>query len=116
MRWASVRLALVLMASTVAPWGKRRMEQPERVGKGAIHPRNPPLVMAGPCRRPPRLAKPTREKRRRRCRIAAAHEEGKRPMISLADQQRRIEQGALSPDAALAESIAAIDAQEDTIK
>jgi Asp-tRNA(Asn)/Glu-tRNA(Gln) amidotransferase A subunit family amidase len=37
-------------------------------------------------------------------------------MISLADQQRRIEQGALTPDAALAESLAAIDAQEGTIK
>lgn len=37
-------------------------------------------------------------------------------MISLADQQRRIEQGALTPDAALAESLAAIDAQEATIK
>jgi Asp-tRNA(Asn)/Glu-tRNA(Gln) amidotransferase A subunit family amidase len=38
------------------------------------------------------------------------------PMISLADQQRRIEQGALTPEAALAESLAAIDAQEGTIK
>jgi Asp-tRNA(Asn)/Glu-tRNA(Gln) amidotransferase A subunit family amidase len=38
------------------------------------------------------------------------------PMISLADQQRRIEQGALTPEAALAESLAAIDAQEATIK
>ncbi len=37
-------------------------------------------------------------------------------MISLADQQRRIENGALTPDAALAESLAAIDAQEGTIK
>jgi Asp-tRNA(Asn)/Glu-tRNA(Gln) amidotransferase A subunit family amidase len=37
-------------------------------------------------------------------------------MISLADQKRRIEQGALTPDAALAESLAAIDAQEKTIK
>jgi Asp-tRNA(Asn)/Glu-tRNA(Gln) amidotransferase A subunit family amidase len=37
-------------------------------------------------------------------------------MISLADQQRRIEQGTLTPEAALAESLAAIDAQEETIK
>ena len=37
-------------------------------------------------------------------------------MISLADQLRRIEQGALTPEAALAESLAAIDAQEVTIK
>jgi len=37
-------------------------------------------------------------------------------MISLADQKRRIEQGALTPDAALAESLAAIDAQEGTIR
>jgi Asp-tRNA(Asn)/Glu-tRNA(Gln) amidotransferase A subunit family amidase len=36
-------------------------------------------------------------------------------MISLADQKRRIEQGALSPEAALAESLSAIDAQEKTI-
>jgi Asp-tRNA(Asn)/Glu-tRNA(Gln) amidotransferase A subunit family amidase len=37
-------------------------------------------------------------------------------MISLADQQRRIEQGALSPEAALAEQLAAIDAKEADIK
>jgi Asp-tRNA(Asn)/Glu-tRNA(Gln) amidotransferase A subunit family amidase len=37
-------------------------------------------------------------------------------MISLADQQRRIEQGALTPEAALAESLAAIEAQEGAIK
>jgi Asp-tRNA(Asn)/Glu-tRNA(Gln) amidotransferase A subunit family amidase len=37
-------------------------------------------------------------------------------MISLADQKRRIEAGALTPEAALAESLAAIDAQEGTIK
>jgi Asp-tRNA(Asn)/Glu-tRNA(Gln) amidotransferase A subunit family amidase len=37
-------------------------------------------------------------------------------MISLADQLRRIEQGTLTPEAALAESLAAIDAQEGTIK
>jgi Asp-tRNA(Asn)/Glu-tRNA(Gln) amidotransferase A subunit family amidase len=37
-------------------------------------------------------------------------------MISLADQQRRIEKGTLTPEAALAESLAAIDAQEGTIK
>src|ERR1700761_4634185 len=37
-------------------------------------------------------------------------------MISLADQLRRIEQGKLTPEAALAESLAAIDAQEGTIK
>ena len=37
-------------------------------------------------------------------------------MISLADQLRRIEAGALTPEAALAESLAAIDAQEGTIK
>ena len=36
-------------------------------------------------------------------------------MISLADQKRRIETGELSPDAALAESLAAIDALEPTI-
>jgi Asp-tRNA(Asn)/Glu-tRNA(Gln) amidotransferase A subunit family amidase len=36
-------------------------------------------------------------------------------MISLAEQKRRIEQGALSPDAALAESFAAIDAGENAI-
>jgi Asp-tRNA(Asn)/Glu-tRNA(Gln) amidotransferase A subunit family amidase len=36
-------------------------------------------------------------------------------MISLADQKRRIDKGALSPDAALAESLAAIDAHEKTI-
>jgi Asp-tRNA(Asn)/Glu-tRNA(Gln) amidotransferase A subunit family amidase len=35
--------------------------------------------------------------------------------ISLADLQRRIEQGQLSPDAALAQSYQAIDAQEETI-
>jgi Asp-tRNA(Asn)/Glu-tRNA(Gln) amidotransferase A subunit family amidase len=38
------------------------------------------------------------------------------PMISLADQLRRIEQGALTPEGALTESLAAIDAQEETIK
>ena len=38
------------------------------------------------------------------------------PMISLADQLRRIEAGTLTPDAALAESLAAIEAQEETIK
>jgi Asp-tRNA(Asn)/Glu-tRNA(Gln) amidotransferase A subunit family amidase len=37
-------------------------------------------------------------------------------MISLADQLRRIEQGTLTPEGALAESLAAIDAQEDAIK
>jgi Asp-tRNA(Asn)/Glu-tRNA(Gln) amidotransferase A subunit family amidase len=37
-------------------------------------------------------------------------------MISLADQKRRIEAGTLTPEAALAESLAAIDAQEGTIK
>jgi Asp-tRNA(Asn)/Glu-tRNA(Gln) amidotransferase A subunit family amidase len=37
-------------------------------------------------------------------------------MISLADQLRRIEAGALTPEAALAESLAAIDAREETIK
>jgi Asp-tRNA(Asn)/Glu-tRNA(Gln) amidotransferase A subunit family amidase len=37
-------------------------------------------------------------------------------MISLADQQRRLAQGVLTPEAALAESLAAIDAQEGTIK
>ena len=37
-------------------------------------------------------------------------------MISLADQLRRIEQGTLTPEAALAESLAAIDAHEGTIK
>src|ERR1700684_2272029 len=36
-------------------------------------------------------------------------------MISLADQLRRIEQGTLTPEAALAESLAAIDAHEGTI-
>ena len=36
-------------------------------------------------------------------------------MISLADQKRRIDRGELSPDAALAESLAAIDAQEKSI-
>ena len=36
-------------------------------------------------------------------------------MISLADLQRRIERGELSPDDALAQSLAAIDAQEKTI-
>ena len=36
-------------------------------------------------------------------------------MISLAEQQRRIEQGRLTPDAALTESLAAIDAREKTI-
>ena len=40
---------------------------------------------------------------------------GEPPMISLADLQRRIEKGELSPDAALAQSLAAIDAQEKTI-
>src|SRR5579872_1890451 len=40
----------------------------------------------------------------------------KRPMISLADQQRRIEKGALTPEAALSEQLSAIDAQEATIK
>jgi Asp-tRNA(Asn)/Glu-tRNA(Gln) amidotransferase A subunit family amidase len=38
------------------------------------------------------------------------------PMISLADQLRRIEQGKLTPESALAESLAAIDAHEGTIK
>ena len=37
-------------------------------------------------------------------------------MISLADQKRRIEQGALTPDAALAESLTAIDKREAEIK
>src|ERR1700744_2670872 len=37
-------------------------------------------------------------------------------IISLADQLRRIEQGKLTPEAALAESLSAIDAQEGTIK
>jgi len=37
-------------------------------------------------------------------------------MISLADQQRRIEKGALTPEAALSEQLSAIDAQEATIK
>ena len=37
-------------------------------------------------------------------------------MISLADQLRRIEQGKLTPEAALAESLAAIDKHEGTIK
>ena len=37
-------------------------------------------------------------------------------MISLADQLRRIEAGALTPEAALAESLTAIDAHEGTIK
>ena len=37
-------------------------------------------------------------------------------MISLADQKRRIEQGKLTPDAALAESLAAIDKHEPDIK
>jgi Asp-tRNA(Asn)/Glu-tRNA(Gln) amidotransferase A subunit family amidase len=37
-------------------------------------------------------------------------------MISLADQKRRIEAGSLTPEAALAEALAAIDAQEGTIK
>ncbi|MDE2065405.1 MAG: amidase, partial [Bradyrhizobium sp.] len=37
-------------------------------------------------------------------------------MISLADQKRRIEQGALTPEAALAESLAAIDKHEADIK
>jgi Asp-tRNA(Asn)/Glu-tRNA(Gln) amidotransferase A subunit family amidase len=37
-------------------------------------------------------------------------------MISLADQLRRIEQGTLKPEGALAESLAAIDAQEPKIK
>ena len=36
-------------------------------------------------------------------------------MISLADQKRRIDKGELSPEAALAESLAAIDAQEKAI-
>jgi Asp-tRNA(Asn)/Glu-tRNA(Gln) amidotransferase A subunit family amidase len=36
-------------------------------------------------------------------------------MISLTDLQRRIEKGELTPDAALAQSLAAIDAQEKTI-
>ena len=36
-------------------------------------------------------------------------------MISLADQKRRIDKGELSPDAALAESLAAIDAHEPAI-
>ncbi len=36
-------------------------------------------------------------------------------MISLADQKRRIEQGGFSPEAALAESLAAIDAKENTM-
>jgi Asp-tRNA(Asn)/Glu-tRNA(Gln) amidotransferase A subunit family amidase len=36
-------------------------------------------------------------------------------MISLADQKRRIDKGELSPDAALKESLAAIDAHEKTI-
>src|SRR5690349_25114622 len=37
------------------------------------------------------------------------------PMISLADQKRRIEKGELTPDAALKESLSAIDAQEKAI-
>src|SRR6201994_867746 len=36
-------------------------------------------------------------------------------MISLADQKRRIEKGELTPDAALAQSLAAIDAQDNSV-
>jgi Asp-tRNA(Asn)/Glu-tRNA(Gln) amidotransferase A subunit family amidase len=45
----------------------------------------------------------------------AGHDERGKAMISLADQKRRIDKGELSPDAALKESLAAIDAQEKTI-
>ena len=37
------------------------------------------------------------------------------PMISLAELQRRIDSGELSPDAAIAQSREAIDAQDKTI-
>jgi Asp-tRNA(Asn)/Glu-tRNA(Gln) amidotransferase A subunit family amidase len=37
------------------------------------------------------------------------------PMISLAELQRRIAQGDLSPEAAIAQSLEAIDAQDKTI-
>src|SRR5215472_7480904 len=50
--------------------------------------------------------------RKRRC--PAGHE-GIAPMISLADLQRRIEKGELSPDDALAQSLAAIEAQDKKI-
>src|SRR5579859_498905 len=46
----------------------------------------------------------------------AGHDKRKTSMISLADQKRRIEQGALTPDAALAESLTAIDKREAEIK
>jgi Asp-tRNA(Asn)/Glu-tRNA(Gln) amidotransferase A subunit family amidase len=54
--------------------------------------------------------------RRRRPGIAGRIDLRETSMISLADQQRRIEQGALSPEAALSESLSAIDAQEADIK
>ena len=41
--------------------------------------------------------------------------QGRTPMISLAELQRRIDSGDLSADAALAQSVEAIDAQEKTI-
>ena len=63
--------------------------------------------------------------RRAQCQSAAAlakvgtrpgmTERKHRPMISLSELQRRIDSGELSPDAALARSLAAIDAHEKTI-
>src|SRR5579864_4987309 len=50
--------------------------------------------------------------RKRGC--PAGHE-GIAPMISLADLQRRIEKGELSPEDALAQSLAAIEAQDKKI-
>ena len=79
MRWASVRLVLLLMASTLAPWGKCRMDQPERVGKGAIGPRIPSLVMAGPCPGHPRLAKQRHETETLMPGTYRARNKGKRP-------------------------------------
>jgi Asp-tRNA(Asn)/Glu-tRNA(Gln) amidotransferase A subunit family amidase len=48
-------------------------------------------------------------------RLKAGHDDEETPMISLADQKRRIDKGELTPDAALAQSLAAIDALEPAI-
>src|SRR5579871_1576557 len=54
--------------------------------------------------------------RRRRCPAPGRTGQGETSMISLSDQLRRIEQGKLTPEAALAESLTAIDAHEADIK
>jgi Asp-tRNA(Asn)/Glu-tRNA(Gln) amidotransferase A subunit family amidase len=77
--------------------------------------RNPPIVVAGLVPAIHVLVRLPHQQKTRLARISPRMK-GKNPMISLADQLRRIEQGRLTPDAALAEQLSAIDAQEGTIK